>query len=427
VLGQSSKGPPRDREFSTWIMALILPHPELLVVTMTSMADRHPMMMIVIEEGKDLLPEFAQSTVQKAPVTTCTNDSGNLLQTVHREVVESFAANAASGSGSGPVTDIPVCDDQSFSKFVQDLAKSGSDKSLYIQKKYKQFMEPIVEIPVAEEDEPSGERVNLEGSESEEESTDQSAGNDGHGYVMGVLALAAPSLEHEHTAVILPMEGPISDIDCSQDGLGSQVIDDMETDVPIPDARFSQRDRTRTSDRIAAQPDAHTRVEDRARQNTASRNLSGTNLNSSNSFSVLDNESIYTRALEMGIDPSSFQLENIDCLKDLEIARHHIDQKLQEKNDTPSDSISQSPLLLGFGESESDSDGFTPVLSKSSRKKMKAAARCRISVQQKKKESVRSGGAQSKSSAASVKAHSYHLLCDIVAGSRIRKRNPKYL
>jgi hypothetical protein len=318
--------------------------------------------------GKDLLPEFAQSTAQKAPVTACANESGNLLQAVHREVVESLAANAASGSGSGPVTDIPVCDGQSFSKFVQDLAKSGSDKSLYIQKKYKQFMEPIVENSAAEEEEPSGERVNLEGSESEEESTDQSAGSDGHGYVMGVLALAAPSLEHEHTAVILPMEGPISDIDCSQEGLGSQVIDDMETEVPIPDTRHSQMDKTRASDRIAAQPDAHTRVEDRARQNTASRNLSGTNLNSSNSFSVLDNESIYTRALEMGVDPSSFQLESIDCLKDLEIARHHIDQKLQKKTDTPTDSISQSPLLLGFGESDSDSDGFTPVLSKSSKK-----------------------------------------------------------
>jgi hypothetical protein len=189
-------------------------------------------------------------------------------------------------------------------------------------------MEPIVEKSTAEEEDPSGERVNLEGSESEEESTDQSVGNDGQGYVMGVLALAAPSLEHEHTAVILPMEGPISDIDCSQEGLGSQVIDDMETDVPTHDTRCFQRDRTRTSDRIAAQPDAHARVEDRARHNIATRNLSGTNLNSSNSFSVLDNDSIYTRALEMGIDPSSFQLENIDCLKDLEIARHHIDQKL---------------------------------------------------------------------------------------------------
>jgi hypothetical protein len=126
--------------------------------------------------GKDLLPEFAQSTAQKIPTTTCANDSGSLLQPVHREVVESLAANAASGSGSGPETSIPVSDDQSFSKFVQDLTKSGSDKCLYIQKKYKQFMEPLVENSAAEEEDPSSERVNLEGSESEEESTDQSAG-----------------------------------------------------------------------------------------------------------------------------------------------------------------------------------------------------------------------------------------------------------
>jgi hypothetical protein len=199
-------------------------------------------------------------------------------------VVESLAANAASGSGSGSEAANPVNDDQSFTKFVQYHAKSGSDKCLYIQKKYTQFMEPIVENTTAEEEDPSGERVNLEDSKSEEENTDHSAGNDGKGYVMGLLALAAPSLEHEHTPVILPMEGPISDIDCSQEGLGSQVIDEMETDVPTQDTRFSHRDRTRRSAKIAAQPDVHGRVEDRARHNTATRNLSGTNLNSSNSF-----------------------------------------------------------------------------------------------------------------------------------------------
>jgi hypothetical protein len=189
------------------------------------------------------------------------------------------------------------------------LPKVVVTKVSIFRKKYKQFMEPIVENAVAaEEEDPSGERVNLEASDSKEESTDQSSGNDGQGYVMGVLALAAPSLEHEHTVVILPMKGPISDIDCSQEGLGSQVIDEMEIDVPNQDTRLSQRDRTRSSARIAAQPDVHARVEDRARHITATRNFSGTNLNSSNSFSILDNDSIYTRALEMGIDPSSFQL-----------------------------------------------------------------------------------------------------------------------
>jgi hypothetical protein len=29
----------------------------------------------------------------------------------------------------------------------------------------------------------------------------------------------------------------------------------------------------------------------------------------------------------MGVDPSTFSLENVDCLKDLEIARHQLDRK----------------------------------------------------------------------------------------------------
>jgi hypothetical protein len=82
--------------------------------------------------GKDLLPEFVQPPTQNLPDTTCAMESENLLQPVHREVVESLAANAASGSGSGSKAANPDNDDQSFTKFVQDLAKSGSDKSFYI-------------------------------------------------------------------------------------------------------------------------------------------------------------------------------------------------------------------------------------------------------------------------------------------------------
>jgi hypothetical protein len=32
---------------------------------------------------------------------------------------------------------------------------------------------------------------------------------------MGILALAAPSLEHEHTAVVIPIETIHPEIDCS--------------------------------------------------------------------------------------------------------------------------------------------------------------------------------------------------------------------
>jgi hypothetical protein len=106
------------------------------------------------------------------------------------------------------------------------------------------------------------------------------------------------------------------------------VIDAMEVDASAdPEDAVPQDRRPRISSRITAQPNAAARTEDRARQIAEARDLSGTNLNSKNSFSVLDNDSIYTRALEMGVDPSTFSLENVDCLKDLEIARHQLDRK----------------------------------------------------------------------------------------------------
>jgi hypothetical protein len=142
---------------------------------------------------------------------------------------------------------------------------------------------------------------------------------------MGVLALAALSLENGRSAVVIPIEGPPVDVDMSQEGLGSQVIDEMETDVPVIMPRDqTQRVPARNSSRLAAQNNINDRMEDRAISLTSTRNLSGTNLNSVNSFVVLDNDNIYSRVLEMGVDPSTFHLDNIDCMKDLEIARHFI-------------------------------------------------------------------------------------------------------
>jgi hypothetical protein len=130
---------------------------------------------------------------------------------VHREVVEALAANAPSGSST---PSFPV-EDLSFTKFVQNLAESGSDKGFFIQKQYAQFMEPIAENAAAEQDNSEGERVDLEGSDSNEDSANQSSEGSGQQYVMGVLALAAPSLEHERAAVVIPAEGPTVDVDMS--------------------------------------------------------------------------------------------------------------------------------------------------------------------------------------------------------------------
>jgi hypothetical protein len=124
----------------------------------------------------NIIPSFtepATATVTPPSNSDC-NPSPTLLP-VHREVVEALAANAPSGSStpSAPVEDL------SFTKFVQKLAKSGSDKGLFIQKQYAQFMEPIAENAAAEQDNSEGERVDLEGSDSEEDSANQSSESSG--------------------------------------------------------------------------------------------------------------------------------------------------------------------------------------------------------------------------------------------------------
>jgi hypothetical protein len=50
------------------------------------------------------------------------------------------------------------------------------------------------------------------------------------------------------------------------------------------------------------------RVEDDTRTQNQAGNVPDTNINSINSFAILDDEDIYARALEMGVDPNTFNL-----------------------------------------------------------------------------------------------------------------------
>jgi hypothetical protein len=107
-----------------------------------------------------------------------------------------------------------------------------------------------------------------------------------------------------------------------------------------------------------------------------SRDTSGTNLNSFNSFSILDDEDICSRALEMGVDPNTFTLENINHIKDLEIARHNLNCKSQVLQNEQKDIQTGEPnqvLFLGFGEENEEEEEFTPVVSRRTRKKLKSA------------------------------------------------------
>jgi hypothetical protein len=77
--------------------------------------------------GKSVMSETSAKmvTAPNSVPMVCSDDQANTLQPVHREVINSLAANAASGSSSpaSPAVDL------SFKKFVQTLASSGSDKS----------------------------------------------------------------------------------------------------------------------------------------------------------------------------------------------------------------------------------------------------------------------------------------------------------
>jgi hypothetical protein len=85
--------------------------------------------------GKSVISEKTSErvTAPSAAPVVCSSDHTNTLQPVHREVINSLAANAASGSSSPASPAV----DPSFKKFMQTLASSGSDKSLIFQKKYK--------------------------------------------------------------------------------------------------------------------------------------------------------------------------------------------------------------------------------------------------------------------------------------------------
>jgi hypothetical protein len=83
-------------------------------------------------------------------------------------------------------------------------------------------------------------------------------------------------------------------------------------------------------------------------------------------------------------------------------------------------------LFLGFGEEDVDEEGFTLVLSKKTKKKMKSSCKIQRSLE-KNRQKRKKLGAQAGYRAAQEKVNDDHLVCGIVAGSRIRRKNPKYL
>lgn len=102
----------------------------------------------------------------------------------------------------------------------------------------------------------------------------------------------------------------------------------------------------RTSARL--QKDLLLTTDDRNLKVGRKRNLEGTNLNSKNSFSVLSYLDIMQKSKDIGVVIDDDNFATIDLMKDLEIARH----SLLEKVITPTESNIIEEVIIEEGEEE---------------------------------------------------------------------------
>jgi hypothetical protein len=286
-----------------------------------------------------------------------------------------------------------MSNDASFRDFMSKLVKSGSDKDFMHHKKYQSMMEPIIEEqvqPVHENnDDGSIDMVDYDGSDNEEDRQEEEQDVED---IQGViLALGAPSLEHECTSVVIPVDGSQPEAENFQEDMQEGLTQEEVQGTSVGDGRrleiniLDPVQPTRSSTRIVEHPQATSSVVDGTRTQQP-RNTLGTNLNAFNSFAILDDEDIRSRALEMCVDPDTFTLENINHIKDLEIARHNLNcksQLLQNENKDAQPAEPSQVLFLGFGEQNDEEEDFAPVVSRRTRKRLKCANKIQRSMEKK--------------------------------------------
>jgi hypothetical protein len=85
-------------------------------------------------------------------------------------------------------------------------------------------------------------------------------------------------------------------------------------------------------------------TEDKSKEMARKRNLEGTNLNLTNSFSTLCNDEIAALSVSMGIDIREENFEVFDLMKDLEMARHALEsKKINSKSDYSMAGMDEGP------------------------------------------------------------------------------------
>jgi hypothetical protein len=265
--------------------------------------------------------------------------------------------------------------DPSFQKFICGLTSSSSDKSFHLKKQFSQILPPIVENIAENEDLPD-EQVDY-GSSGESGESSQATDMPFIPSGTGILALAVPAARQDHAAVVIPVGGSQPEVESTQEE------EELASQENLPEASRTKQstqndgdDQRRRSTRVAGQGSTSTRIDDKAMAAAEKKNLSGTTLNSSNSFAALDDDDIIARALEMGISHDSFPSEKVNYLKDLEIARHSINEMHGKSEDIPIAQSAPQILLLGLSDNgDDDMEDYTPVVSRRSKKKKKSADR----------------------------------------------------
>jgi hypothetical protein len=235
-----------------------------------------------------------------------------------------------------------------YEEFLRQLIASRSDKSHMWKKQLEQLhgdnLEPVVESPV----------------DMSEKSSNPSSQD------------AAISSESGEALQVHSSGVQITELSPSPSGITLTTVRASVPSIPTPDQPV------RGSTRIQASRMANMPVLEKAVQDVKERNLEGnSSISSHNSFSVLHDEVIVSKALEIGIDASSLPLETVHMLKYLELARDNLAKKKSaqipssvlilphsdcDDNKCEDNKIGESSSHDGSG--NEDDDEFTPVLSR---------------------------------------------------------------
>jgi hypothetical protein len=226
---------------------------------------------------------------------------------------------------------------------------------------------------------------------------------------------AAISSENGETNMLRSSKVQITELPSSPVNTATIRIRSSVPAIPTPEQPLP----TRVSSRIQAEGRAHVNILEKAVQTTKEKNLEGNDIVNVNSFSVLQDEVILDKALEIGIDVTSIPLTTIHLLKDLESARDNLANKKLVKNVVSKvveiENEKSGEEDIGLDSIDDNLDEFTPVVSRKTKKKLK-----KLSGGKKSNQGVPLCGTKSLR-----KGSNNHPLCDIITGPRLRSHTAK--